>query len=78
MDGALRAASGGLLDIDQLVSVVEQRLEIATVKIGIASLKGGVATLKGGVASNKKDISALRGGTNVYNFHLERFRLKSL
>merc|ERR1712142_30376 len=54
MDGALRAASGGLLDIDQLVSVVEQRLEIAT-------LKSGVATLKGGVASNKKDISALRG-----------------
>merc|ERR1712142_428645 len=68
MDGALRAASGGLLDIDQLVSIVEQRLEIATVKIGIANLKGGVATLKGGiatlkggVASNKKDISALRG-----------------
>merc|ERR1712142_1063973 len=68
MDGALRAASGGLLDIDQLVSVVEQRLEIATLKIGVANLKGGVATLKGGVAtlkggvaSNKKDISALRG-----------------
>merc|ERR1712142_1218493 len=45
MDGALRAASGGLLDIDQLVSVVEQRLGIASMKIG--------------VASNKKDISAL-------------------
>merc|ERR1712142_144818 len=40
MDGALRAASGGLLDIDQLVSVVEQRLGIASMKKDISALRG--------------------------------------
>ena len=54
MDSALRAASGGFLDIDRLVKVVGQRLDIASVKSGIASIK--------------KDVNALRGGKKICEY----------
>ena len=55
LESALRSASGGIFDVNQLAEVMREKLDIA-------GLQGGIETNKNDIAATRGSIAALRGG----------------